>query len=195
MNKTIPEGYCQCGCGQRTEIAHKSNTKYGWVKGKPRPYVSWHSKNNGEEDFWLQVDAASEEQCWEWQAGLNSEGYGSFWMRSKPHKAHRLAYELVHGEIPDGMFVCHSCDNPKCCNPAHLFLGTNKDNIEDKVSKGRQARGVRITLAKLTAAKVREIRELYATGKYSHRELGRIFGVDGSNITRAVNGQHWRHVA
>lgn len=86
--------------------------------------------------------------CWLWKGQINSAGYGVLWM-GKEHKpvfvgAHRYSYEHFVGPIPDGMFVCHSCDNPPCMNPAHLWLGTAAENVQDKMDKGRQYRAASI---------------------------------------------------
>lgn len=93
--------------------------------------------------------------CWEWQNHTIASGYGSLFVGGKNTLAHRFAYELASGSIPDGLFVCHRCDNRKCCNPAHLFLGTNSDNMLDMYRKGRH-RAVRIHAAKTHCAKGHE---------------------------------------
>jgi|688.fasta_scaffold575188_2 hypothetical protein len=81
--------------------------------------------------------------CWEWTAALNNIGYGMFrWASNKMRSAHRVSYELFNGPIPDGMAVCHKCDNPKCVNPKHLWVGTLKQNAQDMVAKGRSGRGM-----------------------------------------------------
>lgn len=96
--------------------------------------------------FWAKVKISSEpDDCWEWTGGINPNGYGRIGSHKygEQYSTHRLAYKLTHGEITDGLFVLHSCDNRKCCNPAHLFLGTHKDNVADMINKGRQRNQVK----------------------------------------------------
>jgi hypothetical protein len=85
--------------------------------------------------FWKKVDTSGE--CWEWRASLWGGGYGCFWTGEKRALAHRVSWELAHGEIPSGMCVCHSCDNKLCVRPDHLFLGTQRDNVQDAIKKNR----------------------------------------------------------
>jgi hypothetical protein len=94
-----------------------------------------------EQDFWDRVDVRGEDDCWLWLRGRQSQGYGAIGRKRAGKRivfyAHRLAYEFVHEPIPAGHDVCHRCDNPPCCNPAHLFVGTRSENMRDAVTKGR----------------------------------------------------------
>lgn len=142
--------------------------------------------------FWSKVDVCEPDDCWEWIAGRYKAGYGQFWLNGKGYIAHRVAYFIEHGKDPGEMLVCHTCDNPPCCNPAHLWLGTNNDNTQDKIVKGRQdnTRGEKCHSAKLTKQNVREIR---ASDK-SDDELAKWYGVHLWTVTRARLGLSWKHV-
>ena len=147
--------------------------------------------------FWEKVDRRGPDECWPWTAAANKKGYGLIGRGRRGQgnvRSNRATWELTRGPIPDGMLVCHKCDNPSCCNPSHLFLGTPRDNHEDKVEKGNQVRGVEVGNAKLTREDVLEIRRLYATGNYYYRELAETFGVSQSQIGRIVRFQRWKHL-
>jgi hypothetical protein len=136
--------------------------------------------------------------CWEWTGGRNRNGYGKLKIAAKERLAHRVAYEAANGPIPPGLFVCHSCDNPPCVNPAHLWLGTPADNTADMVRKKRYFnwRGLRSgednPKAKLSNADVLEIRQL--RGLETQRSLGRRFGVGADVVCRIQKGLAWAHV-
>ena len=143
--------------------------------------------------FWAKVAKAGPNDCWLWLAACSSDGhrYGAFNVDGKVKRAHRMAYEIVNGPIADGMNVCHKCDNDRCVNPAHLFLGTQADNIKDAAQKNRMAFGVCHHLAKLDDDKVRRIREASLAGA-SQRALAREYGMSKTTIGDVVRGKTWR---
>ncbi len=127
--------------------------------------------------------------CWYWRGSFNNKGYGQFKVDGKMLLAHRVSYELANGPIPDGRIIRHSCHNPACVNPAHLQVGTQQDNMDDKVRAGRQATlsGEANGRSKLTDSAVREIRDLHAAGRFNQRELGELYGVHRSHISNIMN--------
>lgn len=129
--------------------------------------------------------------CWNWKACKDKDGYGFFKFRLKQDKAHRVMWILIHGEIPEGLCVCHKCDNPSCVNPDHLFLGTNHDNMLDKARKNRNPFGEKVNTHKFDEKTVLEIVRLYRTGLYRQKDLGKMFGVYQSTIGRIVRGDTW----
>lgn len=151
-------------------------------------------------DFWARVDVRNPDQCWEWKKGLKGRArnqYGIVWIDRKSYGTHQVAYTVTKGEVPAGMNVLHTCDNPPCCNPNHLFLGTHKDNIHDCISKGRYKKemGSDRYNAKLTEAQVERIKREAPTRKYGWgRRLAREFGVGPSAINNIVKGRRWKQV-
>lgn len=165
--------------------------------------------DNDIDRFWSRVDRQAGDACWIWTAGGRG-GYGTFFLGGKMHGAHRVAYRIARGPIPNGLHVCHRCDNPPCVRPDHLFLGTNHENQLDKCAKGRLVtrfqpghafltpperlpRGERVHCAKLTADDVRRIRRMRAEGR-AGRAIARLFGVSETAIRRVVSGRTWAHV-
>ncbi|MFW6121409.1 MAG: HNH endonuclease signature motif containing protein [Petrotogales bacterium] len=137
--------------------------------------------------------------CWEWQGSLNRQNYGGIAVgNGKTKLVHRLAYELWIGEIPEGLFVCHYCDNPRCINPAHLFLGTNNDNIKDKIVKGRaytgNHKGEKNVQSKLKDWQVYEIKKLLTFSNMSLREIGKLFNVSYGIIWEIKRNNRWVHI-
>lgn len=147
-----------------------------------------------EKRFWDKVNIRKLDDCWEWQGGKRNN-YGRFWFRDKDWMAHRASYTIIFGEIPEGMHVCHHCDNPPCVNPNHLFVGTNSDNLLDASRKfdNLARRGEAHGNSKLTSTEVEEIRELFGTGLYMKTELGKMFGVYDTLIGRIIRGEAWKH--
>jgi hypothetical protein len=149
--------------------------------------------------FWDKVQIGNPNECWPWLACKNNWGYGVFVIDKKQYGAHRFSWMLANEQdIPTGMQVCHSCDNPACVNPAHLWLGTHSDNVADKVLKGRTTKGRPTTFgenhgrAKLDNQDVREIRELLSTGELSKRAIAAKYGVSDTIVRKIANGTLWK---
>ena len=133
--------------------------------------------------------------CVEWGGSIQSDGYGTATFRSKFWLAHRLAWTLTNGPIPVGMCVCHKCDNPRCCNPNHLFLGSHSDNMADMRRKGRR-KGVntkeRNGRARLSEEQVAMIRSLYKRGEVRQVDLAARFSISQCMISAIVRGVNWK---
>jgi hypothetical protein len=153
-----------------------------------------HKTMSDEERFLSHTNKNGENGCWNWTGALYQNGYGVFTYRYRAVKVHRYSYRLYRGQIPEGLEVCHTCDNKKCVNPEHLFLGTQQDNMTDMVNKGRSLTGEKGTNTKLTWEQVREIRKLYKTGKHSQYTLADLFNVSRSNIKFILNNKTWKEV-
>lgn len=142
--------------------------------------------------FWSKVHSTG--SCWEWQGHVNkTHGYGQFDWRFAL-RAHRAAWLLIFGPIPEELQVLHKCDNKRCVRPSHLFLGTQKTNVHDCVAKGRISRGEHRPQHKLTTKDVIEIRRAYAAGELGYRLLSAKFGVRPCRIYEIVQRRAWRHV-
>ena len=143
--------------------------------------------------FWSKVQRTPN-ACWEWQAGFFSVGYGQFHIKSYPIGAHRVAYWIAFGVFPKNICVLHRCDNRKCVNPEHLFLGTKGDNNKDAMYKGRNSYGERRWKAVLTEQDVLEIRKRYTAGNSDRRKLSNEYGIGYQQIWRITKGRSWRHL-
>jgi DNA-binding CsgD family transcriptional regulator len=133
--------------------------------------------------------------CWIWPGHVTNRGYGQLTWKGRRVNMHRIAYEWAFGPIPDGLIVCHRCDVRRCCNPAHLFLGSHADNAADRDRKGRNDRrsGERHPMSRLTADEVREVRHLKESG-VSAPEIARRFGVSRQYVYDLTTGRRWAHL-
>lgn len=165
------------------------------------------------ERFWKKVNSSDvSDACWPWTGTRLTTGmrYGRFTIgpgNQNRHVAHRIAWELTYGQISKGMSVLHKCDNPICCNPKHLFLGTHMDNMKDMISKGRHigvvgrgiypiekhARGSKNGCAKLTESDVLEIRRLHIE-EWSYRLIAKKFGISKPTVAHIIHRRTWTHI-
>ncbi len=175
------------------------------------------------ERFLANVVRGGPDECWPYTRGKDSRGYGRIMVDGKSVKAHRVAWELANGPIPSGMCICHHCDNPPCCNPAHLFVGTPADNVRDCKNKGRNAKGDANGLhihperaargdangartrpdrrargeangsAKLTVDAVRTIRQRSINGE-KKTQIAADFGISNAEVIFIVQRKRWAHV-
>lgn len=151
-------------------------------------------------EFWSKVDrTAGNEECWPWTGRLSTTGYGQFAKGSKGGvRSHRLAFFLVTGKHPDELHVCHVCDNPICCNPQHLWLGTAKDNIQDSIKKGKHInpkplKGEKNPSAKLSERDILDIKKLCLNVK-NKSLIASSFGISRTHLYRILNGERWTHL-
>jgi hypothetical protein len=154
--------------------------------------------------FWEKVSPEPNTGCFLW-TGTLVDGYGAIWSGVRMVRASRVAWSLTHGRVPDELLVCHTCDFPPCVNPAHLFLGTGRDNSQDMVAKGRHASqvdplacspfGERHPKAKLTETVVREMRRLHTEEGWGGKRLAKRFGIEMKTAYDVIRRRSWKHVA
>lgn len=152
--------------------------------------------------FWAKVNKRGPDDCWPWMAGKDNWGYGMFWLEDRTLHASRVAWLLTNGSIPEGMEICHSCDNPLCVNPRHLFMGSQLVNIADRENKGRRdehlppiSKGEKHPRAKLNDDLVRMARDAYKSGVYGAvGKLAKAYGVNYYTLYNAASNRVWKHI-
>jgi len=143
--------------------------------------------------FWSKVDKRGPEECWPWLGSYLPSGYGAFWLGRNNVTAHRVAYMLLVGSVPECLMIRHACDHKWCVNPAHLSVGTHVDNMSDKVERERQARGESHGMSVHSDDEVRRVRAALACG---HHQTSIAFcaGTDRQFVWRIAHGFSWKHV-
>lgn len=148
-----------------------------------------------EERFWSKV--IKTDTCWLWTGYVDynrSNHYGTFYIKRKPFAAHRVSYELEYGPIPENYNVGHSCDNPSCVRPSHLFICTQGENLRDACKKGRMHQGEDCYISKLTESDVLAIRRRFKPWRCTHRQLSIEYGVSIGTIRDILDRKTWRHL-
>jgi hypothetical protein len=172
---------CKCDCGKEFYRATNELNR----NRAPIPSCGcYHSPNSLPKDRFMKfVDKT--ETCWLWKGFIFSTGYGEFHLNKKTTTSHRASWLLHKGEIPNGLIICHTCDNPKCVNPAHLFLGTHKDNSQDMSKKGRSCKFLKNASGKIDENQSNLIYDLYKNGE-TQRKIAKDFGIHQSTV--------WKHI-
>lgn len=213
-----PRVIVQCVCGRKKMMVRSAVTA-----GRNRSCKCQGAILRIEHRFWSRVRKTDGDGCWEWTGTFRTTGYGQFLAAGQQWIAHRYAWKMANGPIPNGMFVCHKCDNPPCVRVSHLFLGTAADNAADMKAKGRSAKGAKNgshtrpdrrprgdrngsridptrlprgsakAIAKVTEADVAEMRRLHAAG-VPCSALARRYPICLRNVYRAVQRKTWKHV-
>lgn len=169
-----PSGLCECGCGERTNIATADHAKNGHVKGWPMRYIANHHTRKSPHEF-LEDEKTG---CWVWQRSRVPEGYGKFGWQGKFYRAHRWFYETYSGPVPEGLVMDHLCRNRACVNPGHLEPVTQAENIQRKKD------------VKLSVVSVQEIRSLCREG-WRHRDIASAYGIAMGYVSHLANYRVW----
>ena len=156
--------------------------EYFWARRR-KLNPEWFQRTD-QSRFWELAEKS--EGCWTWHGTLNGHGYGQFYMQHKRFPAHRASWLLSFGDIPEGLFVLHRCDNPLCVRPDHLFLGTHKDNMRDMQNKGRRGRPPRV----VNQGMADEIRRLAGTGA-RRKDIAERFGISWRHVCAIIRGDYW----
>lgn len=189
--------WCVCSCGKEAWVYVRGDRLRSSAcqacanraHSLPRPMAKQVA------DFWKRVEVRAPDECWPWTGPVKRKtGYGYVAFDGSYEGVHRVSYRLKSGQpIPNGLFVCHHCDNRRCCNPSHLFLGTIQENLADMVAKGRHSFGQDAGRAKLTDSDVVAIREMHGRGVKA-KDLAAHYGIDFSQVHNIVSRKQWKHL-
>ncbi len=198
---------CECGCGQPAPIAKRTNAKLGHIAGQPVRFIRGHHNkvrplHPVEDRFWAKVIKRGPDECWDWTGCTDKHGYGYLNVGNRrTERAYRISYELHRGPIPFGLSVCHRCDHPNCVNPAHLFVGTQQDNMGDMIAKGRNSppprndvRGEKHGQATFTDREVIALREEFAHKHMSVSAFAELHGTPKVTMWRILRRKNYTHV-
>ncbi len=182
---------CQCDCGKFSKTR-----AYNLISGKTTSCgCSRYKKINPIKRFNKFFKKSGKDKCWKWEGGFGRDDYGSFYDGKNQIAAHRFSY-IIHNKVKlkTNELVCHICDNPKCVNPDHLFIGSYQDNVDDAVKKKRHAFGEKVGTSKLREKDTILIKQLLKYNCYSHRELSILFNISKPAITSINRGRTWKHI-
>lgn len=189
-NGPIPDGQFVLHRCDNNDCVNPKHLYLGNQKDSRR----WKNKLPIADRFWNKVNINNDDDCWPWIASKDAKGYGFFKLDGKMVHAHRMALVLEGEKVPDKLLVCHKCDNPPCCNPRHLFIGTHKDNTQDSVRKGRWPIGEKHHNSKLTEKDIIKIRKLHSKENLSMYRIAKMFNVSNVLIGLIIKRKIWRHV-
>lgn len=145
-----------------------------------------------ETHFWLDTSIIND--CWVWTCYRDKKGYGLLTWNGRTRRAHHIAWILAYGSVPVGLQVLHKCDNPSCVKPSHLWLGTNADNVRDKMAKNRGCKGEHHGAARLTESDIEQIKTLYNVHMYLQKDIAAAYKIDRSHVSRIVNNKKWSYL-
>lgn len=156
-------------------------------------HTNLYSEESCKQRFWSRVDIRTDSECWPWAARLDRDGYGMFCFRGSNYHASKLAYWFTNGRKPF-LSVLHTCDNAACCNPAHLYEGTQRQNINDKIERNRMARGEANGSSRYTTNQIEKVCRLIRDG-LNAVQIERIVGVKRDTVKLVRRGKQWRHIS
>lgn len=185
---------CACGCGKLRPLYDSKGIERKYIRGHYNTHPVIDPLESTRKRFFKNVYYA-ENGCWIWQGAASGKNdYGYIWHNGKVMRAHRVAWILFKGSLPDNLKVCHKCDTPLCVNPDHLFLGTQKENMYDAIAKNRMPKGEGSSSAKLEIKQVKEIRKLRVEG-LTLQSIANFYQISPITVFDIVHRKTWKHVS